>query len=101
MSYHKPASKRGRSANRRLSMRGMSAARHDFEIMNSIAKRAGEPPPSFIAQPCGCSAECTFVHNLKPKEAVVENTTDQRRWWPIESQGSASAASAPHAVQAR
>ncbi len=78
MGYHKPVLKRRNSANRRLSMRGMSAARHDFEIMNSRARRAGEPPPSFDAYPCGCSAECTMVHTLKPKEVA----NDQRPGGP-------------------
>lgn len=91
MGYHKPVLKRRRSANRRLSMRGMSAARHDFEVMHSQARRAGEAPPSFAAEPRGCSAECTIVHTLQSKE----DASDQRRWWPITFSGQKADAASP------
>lgn len=72
--YHKP--NRGKSANRRLSMRGMSEARHTFEVMNSQARRAGEPPPSFGASPCGCSNACTMTWKLQPREQDATSAQD-------------------------
>lgn len=76
MSYHKPLCKRRKTANRRLSARGMSDARHTFEVMCSRAARAGEPPPSFAASPCGCSDACTMTWPLQPKEQDASSPPD-------------------------
>jgi hypothetical protein len=55
-------SRRGRSSNRTLNLMGMSSVRHDIEILNALAKRAGNRPPSFIVCVCGCGdLACAFI----------------------------------------